>query len=403
MKTSRPSRSEPPEVLSTHRDKEHAIDVLIPNFADLGAQRVAINAANGLFERGYRVRFVVNERCGPFDRYLNSEIEVLVLDERIAKIPKLRVLLRVLAYVRSVPRDRRSTLISFAPIMNVNVIIAGLLRPRARSVIQEHAFQSVALADRSSHSWLFEFLYRTFLVRLYHRADLFLTIAEAIRKDFVESFGLKYDRTHVIANPVDIERIGALASESPHDFEFLAGRKYLIGIGRLEAQKNFHRLIRIFARVAGRHDAVDLVILGKGELHDSLQKLVHDLGLHDRVHLLGFKPNPYAFLSRSTLFCLSSDWEGLPQVIAEAMICGTPVVSHACKSGPDEMIHDYKTGRLVPYDDESAFADAVLDLLSDDGQRRSIGEQAREWSLDAYSMRRFIDSYEEVIHNLHRS
>ena len=213
------------------------VDILIPNFDDLGAQRVAINAANGLKQEGYDVRFVVTAATGPFRGYLDPSIEVLDLGTTVPNIPKVRLFLWVFSYVRLAPVEVPSTLISFAPIMNLFVIIAKLFNRNRKIIIQEHAFQSVALKDRSSHSFLFEFLYRNILAKLYPFADIFLTISEAIRKDYVNNFRISLSRTHVIQNPVDTLGIVSLAFEEVDDFKFENHKKYLIGVGRLTGQK----------------------------------------------------------------------------------------------------------------------------------------------------------------------
>ena len=373
------------------------IDVAIPDFAELGAQRVAINTANGLSRRGYQVRVVVFDGRGAFRRYLDDRVDVLVLGERAWNVPKFRVVLWLLIYLRLLPRRRR-VLISFSPITNLLVLLPRLLMPRfIRCIIQEHAYQSVALKDRSATPWWIELFYRLLLVRLYSRADCFLTISEAIRRDFIDSFGIPRDKTQVIANPLDVAQIGRLSKHDVQGFAFAPGVPYLIGVGRLVGQKNFSRLVRIFAEVRALGRDVRLVLVGSGPEDESLHELVHRLGLDDVVHFSGFQINPYAWMARSTLFCLTSNWEGLPQVIAEAMICGVPVVARACPSGPEEMIVDGATGVLVRYDSEPEFVSAIIDLLDHPGKRQTMAENAYVWACQAYSMRCFLALYEDLL------
>ena len=102
-----------------------------------------------------------------------------------------------------------------------------------------------------------------------------------------------------------------------------------------------------------------LLILGEGKEREPLEELIQKLGLEKDVSLPGFVMNPYAYMARSSLFVLSSRWEGLPTVLIEALCCGTPVVSTDCPSGPREILKDGQYGQLVPVGDVDALARAI--------------------------------------------
>ncbi|MBI5656957.1 MAG: glycosyltransferase [Geobacter sp.] len=373
------------------------VDILIPNFDDLGAQRVAINAANGLATRGYSVRFVVTKRTGPFEVYLDPGIEIVDLGAKVVDIPKFRIGFWMLAYLHFLRKYPSDTIISFAPIMNLFGVLAKAVSPKMHVIIQEHAYQSVALKDRSCHSLKYELMYRVLLVKLYRIADMFITISHMIKNDFVDSFKLPCNMIHVIPNPIDIDKIITLSKEPVTEFDFKLDITYLIGVGRLTAQKNFHRLIRIFASVVSRRNDVQLIILGRGEDRESLLELADSLGVRSKVHLLGFMQNPYKFIAHSTIFCLTSDWEGLPQVIAEAMICNTPVIAHACPSGPSEMIEHGVTGELIPYKEEDLYVNSLLSIIGDGKLLTRYAQAAFSFAQEHYSTDKFIDRYEHVL------
>lgn len=373
------------------------IDILIPNFDDFGAQRVAINAANGLKRRGYEVRFVVNNSSGPFQSYLDSNIEILDLGAKVFNIPKVRVLLWLLAYIASIPKNKTCVLISFSPSANLYVLLAKMLRPGVRVIIQEHAFQSVALDD---NSFLYRIFYRNFLVKLYRKADIFLTIANAIKNNFIETFSIDPKRAVVVRNPVDVEKIKKMSASEIPSFSFDYNKKYIISAGRLCRQKNFHRLIRIFGNVAHDESNAELIILGEGDDRGSLRKLSQELGIEKRIHFVGFQDNPYAWFSKSHIFCLTSNWEGLPQVIAEAMICGLPVISHDCPSGPAEMLQDGENGFLVRFGDENGFVMAIKKLLNDQYLMEKFGHRAYQLAASCYSIDLFVDDYEKLVNKL---
>lgn len=136
----------------------------------------------------------------------------------------------------------------------------------------------------------------------------------------------------------------------------------ILGVGRLTPQKDFSTLIHAFAQVRTVRDC-RLVILGEGELRAELEQLVASLGVQDSVQLPGFADNPFAWMSRVRLFVLSSRWEGLPNVLIQAMACGAAVVSTDCPSGPDEILEGGKWGKLVPVGDVEALAEALSENL----------------------------------------
>jgi glycosyltransferase involved in cell wall biosynthesis len=137
-----------------------------------------------------------------------------------------------------------------------------------------------------------------------------------------------------------------------------------LAAGRLTAQKDHYTLIKAFSLLRARR-RVRLVILGEGELLDSLQSLAVKLGVADDIAWPGFVENPYTWMKHCSLFVLSSAYEGLPGVLIQAMACGVPVVSTDCPSGPAEILENGRWGRLVPVGDAKALANAMEDTLGE--------------------------------------
>jgi len=169
----------------------------------------------------------------------------------------------------------------------------------------------------------------------------------------------------------------------------------ILGAGRLTPQKDFVTLIRAFARVRAQHPA-RLVILGDGKQRGEILGLAHRLGIAADLDLPGFVDNPFAWMSRSAVFVLSSVWEGFPGVLIEAMTCGCPVVSTDCPSGPVEIVDGGRYGRLVPVGDDEAMAAAILASLRDPGSPEMLRARAAEFSVD-----QAIDRYLEVLLGAH--
>jgi glycosyltransferase involved in cell wall biosynthesis len=169
----------------------------------------------------------------------------------------------------------------------------------------------------------------------------------------------------------------------------------LLGVGHLRMQKDFPTLIRAFA-LARKKRRMRLVLLGEGSQRPRLQSVIASLDVADDVYLAGYTDNPFSWMARSSLFVLSSAWEGLPAVLIEAMACGCPVVSTDCPSGPWEILEGGKYGRLVPCRDPHSLAEAIIASLDAPVSRQALVDRAQVFSAKAS-----VDQYVEVLEACH--
>jgi len=116
------------------------------------------------------------------------------------------------------------------------------------------------------------------------------------------------------------------------------------------------------------------------------------------VKLTGFKDNPYAYMSRADIFVLSSLYEGFPNVLIEAMICGCPVVSTDCRSGPIEIIKNNFNGILVPVGDLKSLENAIEDVITDNVKRHMVIKNALK-SIEKYQVDKICADYLRIIRN----
>jgi glycosyltransferase involved in cell wall biosynthesis len=190
---------------------------------------------------------------------------------------------------------------------------------------------------------------------LYRLADHRVVVSEAALRDLAELTRIDPKRFELIYNPIHVP--AEIRSTAEGDAAWGGGGPRILTVGSLKRAKNQALLLRAFARLGGTD--VRLMILGEGPLRSELESLAMELGIAGRLVMPGFAIDPWPYYASADLFVLSSDWEGLPMVIIEALAAGLPVVSTDCPSGPRELLDEGRFGTLVPTGDEVALARAM--------------------------------------------
>ena len=244
-------------------------------------------------------------------------------------------------------------------------LAAKILGLKGRMVISERSCPSVIYK-----SGLSGFANRIFVKALYPRADLILANAQGNADDLVRNFGCDREKTKVLYNAVDLAAIKTLANE-PLEGKF---KPFFLNIGRLDSGKNQAMLIKIIANL--NNERATLGILGKGPLHGELQNLIDELGVGERVKLLGTDKNPFKFIKNAECFLCASRFEGFSNVLLEALACERFIISTDHKSGARELLGDDKYGILVPVDDEKAMEAAMRRALDDENLRQDYERKA---------------------------
>lgn len=323
--------------------------------------------------------------------------KLIVLDTPFSKkfFPKLFIFFRgFLKFKKVVNQEKPDYILSFGNEPNImNVLI------KRGSLVRVENFIS------KSNTGFFGKFYNFLIRLLFNRAERIIVVSKGIESELVKNFGIKKGKIQLTYNPIDVEKIQKMNQETLESkYQEIFKHPVLINIGMLNEQKGQWHLIRAFKKAKESNKNLKLVILGEGELKSRLQQLIEESNLKEDVHLLGWQENPFKFLSKSTLFVLSSLWEGLPTVILEAMACGIPILSADCKSGPREIlaphtnincqaknIEEEEYGILVPSMDkkfykaeesltksEELLSEAIIKILADEKLQKNLRKKSKE-------------------------
>lgn len=238
----------------------------------------------------------------------------------------------------------------------------------------------------------------------YRQVDRFICASSAIGA-ILERDGIPASRIVTVHEGVDLQHVADAPPVSLHETFWLPhGAPVVLNVAALVPHKGQRYLVDAFASVVRAVPDARLVILGQGELHESLVKQIHNLGLDRHVLLPGFRTDVLSLMKTADIFVMSSTMEGLGTSLLDAMGCARPIVA-TDTGGIPEVVVDDETGLLVPPRHADALADALITLLKDEERARRYATAGyervhRRFSVD-HMVRETIGVYEELIANRH--
>lgn len=330
-----------------------------------GIQRQTLTLAGEMAARGHRVDYVVVRAVGELVGEVPPGVNLVGLVaskgssqscQGFKALYQMLALPRLAAYLRT---SRPDALLSGGTHANVIAILGHILaRAGNRLVLRITSHMSRSQGKAGLLPRLSPMVARL----LYPVADEVVAVSHDVRDDFLRTSGFDPAHAQMIREPVITAVIREKAAEDPAHPWFEGGAPpVILAVGRLSPEKDFETLIRAFAEIRRKRD-LRLVILGP-EINQGyggkLRKLVAALGVKDSVDLAGYSRNPYALMARARVFALSSLHEGCPNVLAEALYCGAPVVATDCPGGVREVLRNGILGALVPVQNPAALAEAL--------------------------------------------
>lgn len=335
------------------------IGFYIPQLARGGAERVIINLSKQFTEKNNSVYIITttktsNEYSVPegVKRYILVEKDKIDRRGVIKRNRDLRAICKI---------EQLDLLVSFIGGANYHAVLA------ARSLKTK-----VVISVRNDPRFEYPKRIDKLLIKcILTKADGCVFQTEEAKQYFPKEL---QDKSRIIYNAVANEFYSTQMLENKNS-------RVIVSCGRLVEQKNFKLLIKAFGLVSKHFENVVLKIYGEGEQKKELQNLINNLDLGGKIFLMGNTENVAEALAEATIFVLTSNFEGMPNALMEAMAMGLPCVATDCPCGGPKMLLNNNNGILVPINDTNALYKAIFELLSDPVKLRIISKNAREASI----------------------
>jgi len=377
-----------------HKKNKNKIVIFHTSLFGGGGERVLLDLARGLALSGVSVDLLLGTTKGPFSAEL-KDVNVVDFDAKriIYTIPK------IISYLR---KNRPTSIMTTAEHASIAGILATKLSFSGTKIFIRIG-NPYSIILRRYNNFFDKRIIVPLVKFLYPLADGFIANAHGIADDFSKTINVDRDRISVIHNPKFIEEIQEKAKDGiSHKWLTQKDIPVVITNARISIQKDLETLLRSIA-IMNKEKPVRLIIIGRGD-EKKIHTIADSLDIGDKVDTIGFVENPYAYISRADVFVLPSLWEGLPNSLMEALVCGTPAVATDCIGGGSREILALDTelnkriqkgieyaeyGILVEPKEPEYIARAVEELLND--------KELREQYIERGLQRAHDFSHEEII------
>jgi len=307
----------------------------------------------------FSVCLLVLDNTAPFYQPKNAQVHLVDLNESRVRYSLFKIRKTIKVYQPDI-------VFSCANHLNLYFAVFRNWFPRqVKFLARESSIVSIN-SRRATWPWL----YNRLLKKYFRRFDLIVCQSAYMQQDLVQHYRVAESRTLVIHNATEIRKQAPLPAVSKVD------RIYrFVTVSRLSEEKGIERLVH----------AVGLLmlpfryyIIGDGDKRESLQNLINELQLQDKVFLTGKKEDPFAGMEDADLFLMGSYYEGFPNVLLEAGACGIPVVAFHAPGGIGEIITEGENGLLVEDNDLIGFASAINKAIALNFDRNKIIETTQK-------------------------
>jgi glycosyltransferase involved in cell wall biosynthesis len=334
-----------------------------------GLASAFVSITNSLVQKGADVTVVLQQPAGELINEIDTGAKIIGLG--YAGLPSYPgMALRLYDVVK---RLRPEVLISHSWNCNVLAVIAcRACNPRPKLILYEHT----SLGFNNLYKGIRNLLKPFTIFPLYRQADALIVVSDGIRQEYEGRYHIPHDLVTVIPPPVDIGYVIRQAQEPVDHPWFNESIPIVAGVAPLTPAKDFSTLLNAFSLLR-KDQPVRLVLIGDGPARGMLENMASQLGIEKDFQILGYQPNPYKYMVRSSVFASTSVVEGFGIAIVEALALGLPVVATTC-DGPTDILEKGRYGILTPIGDSAATALAISRVLSDQALRASLSRSGRE-------------------------
>ena len=319
-----------------------------------GAERVISVLANELINEN-EVSILLNTTKDKAYE-LDERIKLLETDKKEIPIALIRNLRRLYVSEKLIKKEDPDIIISFLPMPSYRVLL-----------LRKYIKKPIIICDRNDPKREYKSFINKFLMKkLYKKADGFVFQTKEQKEFFDEEIQSK---SVIIYNPIKTEFLNKNESALKEDT--------IINVGRLVEQKNQKMLINAFLKISNKYKNYKLKIFGTGPLEKQLTEQIQELNLQGKVQLCGVSDDIKKELEKAKIFVLSSDYEGMPNALIEAMAVGLPVISTDCPcGGPRELINNEENGLLIEANNTEELVEKLEYLIENKEKAISIGKKA---------------------------
>ena len=226
-----------------------------------------------------------------------------------------------------------------------------------------------------------------------------ITLCNEMKEEMLKVYNIEESKVDVLYNPFNSKIIleKSLENVEKEDEKYFK-EDFFIGVSRLVKTKGREDLIEVYYQLKKRGIIEKLYLLGEGDEKEKLQKKIKNLNLENDVILIGQKINPYPWIRKAKLFLHTSYGEGLPTVLIESMICGTPVISYDCPTGPKDIL-EKKYGILVEMGNKIQFENEVYNLLKDSDRQQQYINNFEE-KIEEFAIENIISKFKKIVNEV---
>ena len=341
---------------------------IVPSLSKGGAERVVSILANGLISQNREATIITHFQT-PNSYYVDPKVKIICLSKLYEE--EYRKKINVL-YLFKLLIKLRHSIISESPDHILPFLWTTCIRTHLALLFTKYSkrtYQTIRNNPKIYPGNKYLNRYRNYLVK---KSKITL-VQNKQQQDYFEGF----KNIFVLPNPITNDILNIKRKTNKKQIK-------IIGVGRLEEQKNFSLLIDAVSELKSKYNHINLVIYGEGSLYKELKEQINKNNMNKCIELYGRCNSPEEMYSNADIYVLSSNYEGMPNTLLESMAIGIACISTNCETGPSEMIINKKNGYLIPINNKEALKEKLISLIENPKLRETFGQNARKHIVENY-------------------